>query len=253
MTMRVRAIGAILAVFAEFTLFGIAHAQLGALDYQLRANRYEGVRRLPRSGFDIELLSARVDFRDVSERLSDRLHVGFYLSEPTEVHLVVRELDYKHYYWLDRAVPSTPWQAGVWNVFAWPTSDVIQQLKGLTPEDLGVVVRLGRGEPTADEMVAPAVLYQSQYPSEVKGYVFVFRARYSATIKAMIFTSRGEDAVFRRDLGRQIGGRPFTIKWELPGDQIAPGTYKLVLSGHLLRNNDPVKQTVRFHHERRAP
>ncbi len=40
----------------------------------------------------------------------------------------VRELDYQHYYWLDRVTPGLPWKAGFDNVFDWPTGDVLQQL-----------------------------------------------------------------------------------------------------------------------------
>src|SRR5450631_2909365 len=67
------------------------------LQYQKRANRYEGIKPKPVSGFDIELLSARVDFSDDPEKLGERFHARFFLERPAEVHIVVRELDYKHF------------------------------------------------------------------------------------------------------------------------------------------------------------
>jgi hypothetical protein len=142
-----------------------ANAQ-DVLDYQRRANRYEGIRPKPVSGFDIELLSAQVDFADNRETLGERFHVRFFLKQPANVHLVVRELDYQHHYWLDKVVPKSPWQAGFGNVFEWSTADVMQRLGDLRISDLGVMARLGRDNPSATEEVAPAVFYESQFPTK---------------------------------------------------------------------------------------
>jgi hypothetical protein len=70
--------------------------------YQQRASRFEGIKAKPVSGFDIELLSARVDYKENSEQLGGRLHVRLYLQQGDEAHIVVRELDNQHYYWLDK-------------------------------------------------------------------------------------------------------------------------------------------------------
>lgn len=245
-----RMIGAVLVALSTLNLYKLASAQ-DALGYQLRANRHEGIRPKTVSNFGIELLSARVDYRDRPGQVGDRFHVRFYLAQPTQVYLVVREIDYKHYYWLDKVVPRTPWTIGFGNVFDWPTVDVIKQLKGLTSDELGVVARLEKGEPSADEKVAPVIFYQSQYPTTVKGYVFAFRLRDGAKIKAKLFSADGGSPLYSQDLGNQRGGRPFTVKWEPTANQIA-GDYKLVLSGYGLSTSDPIKQTVRFHHEPRV-
>ena len=34
------------------------------LEYQQRGNRYEGIKSIPVSGYDIELISARVDYNE---------------------------------------------------------------------------------------------------------------------------------------------------------------------------------------------
>ena len=71
-----------------------------------------------------------------------RIRVRFYLEQSTDVHVLVREQEYKTYYWLDRVKPSRPWQHGFENVFEWSTQDVVQALGGLEIYDLGVIVRL---------------------------------------------------------------------------------------------------------------
>jgi hypothetical protein len=99
-------------------------------------------------------------------------------------------------------------------VFDWPTADVIRQLDGLRLYDLGVVARLDKPEPGTIEKVAPVVLYQSQQPTEVRGYVFTFRLRDEAKVKGIVYKESGGEPVFVQDLGRQRGGRPFTVRWD---------------------------------------
>jgi hypothetical protein len=219
-----------------------------ALDYQKRANRFEGVRAKPVSGFDIELLAAQVDYLDNPEKLGERFHVRFFLKRPGEVYLVVRELDYQHYYWLDKVAPKSPWQPGFGNQFDWPTADVVQRLGDLRISDLGVVARLGRENPSAIEEVAPALFFQSQFPTKVEGYVFRFRIREDAKLKGAIYKEEGGEPLFVRDLGRQLGDRPFSFKWEVAASHAAEGTYKLVLSGYLLDTNQKISQVVQFYH-----
>jgi len=225
----------------------VLHAQ-DEVQYQKRSNRYEGIKPKPVSGFDIELLSARVDFSDSSQQLGERFHARFFLERPTQVHIVVRELDYKYFYWLDRVVPQSPWRSGYGNVFDWPTRDVVRQLDGLGISDLGVVARLEREGPSAVEQVAPVVFYQTQFPSKVTGYVFHFRLREDAKVKGVIYKMTGSDAVFTQDLGKQRGNRPFAFKWDVTSPPASEGPYKLVLSGYMLATNDPVSQVVQFYH-----
>ncbi|MGH8578740.1 MAG: hypothetical protein ACREVK_00995 [Gammaproteobacteria bacterium] len=219
------------------------------LDYQKRGNRYEGIKPKPVSGFDIELLSARIDYRDNTDSVGERFQVRFYLEHPAPAHLVVRELDNEHYYWLDKVEPKSPWQPGFANVFDWPTADVIRQLDGLKLYDLGVVVRLDEPEPGAIEHVAPVMLYQSQQPTEVKGYVFTFRLRDEANVKGTVYNESSGKPLFVQDLGRQRGGRPFTVRWGLTATPARAGAYKLVLAGYVLGTNDPVSQVVHFYHQ----
>ena len=221
------------------------------LTYQKRANRSEGIKAKPVSGFDIELLSAQIDYPEHAEKPAERFYARFYLQRPTPVFLTVRELDYKHYYWLDNIEPSSNWRAGFDNVFDWPTKDVVSQLSGLTLADLGTVARLGRAQPQAIERVAPVVFYQSQYPAVVSGYRFAFKLRDDAKIKAMVYADKSSDGIAVQSLTPQRGGRPFWIKWDIAGTATPEGDYKLVVSGYVLNTNDPINQIVQFYHKPR--
>jgi hypothetical protein len=218
------------------------------LQYQKRANHYEGVRARPVSGFDIELLAAQAAYADDAEKIGERFHVRFFLTRPRAVHLVVRELDYRYFYWLDRVQPESPWRAGFANVFSWSTAEVVRQLRDLRISDLGVVVRLDRATPSAIEEVAPALFYQSQFPAGIRGYVFHFRLREEAMLRAAIFKDTGTEPIWSAPSVRRTAGRPFSYKWDLAEGGPPEGAYRLVLSGYVLSTNDPISQVVRFHH-----
>ncbi|MCC7546285.1 MAG: hypothetical protein IT532_00820 [Burkholderiales bacterium] len=234
-------------VLAALALSPALHAQ-DSLQYQKRDNRFEGIKPKPVSGFDVELLAAQIDYHEDAPDLGERLHARFYLDRQRSVNLVVRELDYKHYYWLDRVEPHDPWRAGFGNTFEWPTGEVLKQLRGLQPHDLGVVARLDKPNPSADEAVAPVVLYQSDPPRSADSYVFYFRVREESVLKASIFPESGDRAVFSQDFGRQAGGRPFAVKWT-GASAVPAGRYRLVLRGFVSSTNDPIVQVVRFYHQ----
>ena len=62
------------------------------LQYQKRGDRFEGVRAGGVSGYDVELLSARVESSALPATWPDTAAVSFFLPESTPVHLVVRQL-----------------------------------------------------------------------------------------------------------------------------------------------------------------
>ena len=221
------------------------------LAYKKRANRSEGIKAKPVSGFDIELLSAQVDYPEPTDKLHERFYARFFLERPAPVFLTVRELDYKYYYWLDNIEPRGNWRTGFDNVFDWPTNDVISQLPGLTINELGTVARLDSPQPRAIERVAPVIFYQSEYPAEVKGYRFAFKLRGDAKIKAMIYPENGGEGILVQSLAPQRGGRPFWIKWDATSPFVSRGAYKLVVSGYMLNSNDPLNQVVHFRHQPR--
>jgi hypothetical protein len=239
-----------LAFCAAFVLLGISTYPASAdeaLRYGPRVNRHEGVRAKPVSGFGVELLSAIVAVRDRPEDLGDYWRVRFFLPRRDDVHIVVRELDYKEYYWLDKVDPPRPWKQGYENVFSWPTADVVRPL-GLRISDMGVVARLGQEEPGAVEKVAPAVFYQSRFPRNVSAYLFHFKVRETSQLNWAIYQMQGGTRVASGESWRQGGGRPFSVKWDVTSSSIQEGAYRLVLSGYVLSNNDRISQVVEFYH-----
>ena len=168
------------------------------LKYQDRGNRHEGIKPSPVSGYDIELISLRADFKEEAEKLPDQFKLKFYLKEISEVYLTVRELDFKYYYWMDQVQPQQPWQAGFSNVFEWPTREVIQHqpLKSMEMYDLGVVVRLERSIPSIVERVAPVILYHSHFPKAIEGYLFTFKTNGDANLTTSIFKEGASDPTF---------------------------------------------------------
>ena len=132
------------------------------LQYQQRGDRYEGIKPKPVSGYDIELISVLVDYQEPfeSEGFPNRVKLRFYLDRDETVHLTVRELDYRTYYWLDKVQPDEPWKQGIQNVFTWSADSVITNLnKQLKPTldlyELGALVRLDTPTSSTIENVAP--------------------------------------------------------------------------------------------------
>lgn len=218
------------------------------LDYQKRAGRSEGRKPKPVSGFDIELLSAHIAYQDAVSTMGEHYQIRFFLDEVRPVHLLVREVDYRHFYWLDKVEPESPWTTGFSNVYRWPTADVIRHLKDLSLYDLGVVVRLNDAEPRAEQTVAPVLLYQSHHPAQVSGYEFVFKLREAAEMKGAIYQASTGRLIVEQDLGKQVGDRPFAVQWDLHDFPAEEGRYKLVVKGYMLRNNNSVAQVVHFYH-----
>lgn len=220
-------------------------AQRG-IEYQNRGNRYEGIKPRPVSGYDIELISALVDYREETERIPQRFKIKFYLDQPSEVHITVRELDYKYYYWMDKVKPPENWRCGFDNVFEWPTEDVVQRLEEMKMYDLGIVARLGKQVPSKVEQVAPIIFYHSHYPPIIEGYLFTFKTGSNARLACYVYKEETEDLVYTQHFRRVQGGRVFTLRWHSP--DAAEGFYKIVIRGYLWYTNDPIDQTVRFYH-----
>lgn len=183
------------------------------LSYQPRDNRSEGIKPKPVGGYDLELLSVLADFREAASELPPTLPVRFFLKEPTPVSLTVREQRYKDFYWLDQVVPTSPWNAG-FNEFSWPTGDVLRQVDHRFPiENLGVLARLKKDGPSADELVAPAILYHTRLPSAVAAYLFTMKPASDARMKIQVFTATGDTAVWESAVPLAAGDQPVLMRW----------------------------------------
>lgn len=216
------------------------------LQYQNRGDRYEGVKLKPVSGYDIELISVLADYREPISEMPDQLKLKFYLRDAAAVQLIVRELDFRAYYWLDRVRPETAWAAGFENQFVWSTEVVLRPL-GLNMYDLGVLARVGYDAPRLVERVAPAILYHSSPPEMIQGYLFTLKTSGDARLSCSIYPAEGEEPITTQVFRRKRGGRPFTFHWVAAS--AAPGRYRLVVSGFNLRDNQRFDQTVEFDHE----
>lgn len=217
------------------------------LEYQNRGNRYEGIKHKPISGYDIELISAIADYKEPVTYFPARFRIKLYLNRAENVFLTIRELDYKHYYWMDKIKPATSWKSGFDNMFSWPTKTVIQNLESLNLYDLGVVARLGQPEPRQKEDIAPLILYHSKLPTEVTGYLFTFKTSNDARLSASVHKHVSAEAIFTQNFLRQPANRPFTVHWNSSG--IAEGDYTLIVGGFFLNTSDEIMQTLHFYHQ----
>ena len=225
------------------------HAQLD-LQYQQRGDRYEGVKPKPVSGYDIELISVLADYQEPvePEGFPKRVTLRFYLPGDEAVHLTVRELDYRAYYWLDRVQPVEPWKPGFQNEFTWPTDPVLSQLSPkLALYEIGALVRLNSATSSTIENVAPAVLYHTESPTQIDGYRFTMKTGEDARLIATIIQQDSGQEMDVQKFRRKRAGRPFTIQWDAKA--APPGSYALKITGFSLSTNQSITKEIHFYHQ----
>lgn len=214
------------------------------LQYQNRGNRYEGLRPKPVSGYDIELLSALIDYREPNSTWPQALRLKFYLPSDELTFVTVRQPRPRTtYYWLDKVVPATPWRPQAFNEFTWPTEPVLRKLNLAILEDLGAVVRLRQEGPSKRERIAPAALFHTQPPTAASGYRFTFKTNGTAYVTCKIY--RSDNEVDRRPQNRERAGSPFTVSWDAKGKP--EGEYRLELSGYFDNNIELAKEVIFYH------
>lgn len=230
---------------------GQGHAQDG-LEYQNRGHYFEGIRPSPVSGFDIELLSSLVEHAGQPRTLPNALTLSFFADPAEAISLTVREVDNSHFYWLDRIKPETPWAGGRTNSFRWDTRQVLQRMAPpLRIADLGVLVRVGRAEPSADEHILPAALVADPQPVTVAAYRFTFKPCCDANVSCSLHAQNVDAALVTQLFRRTPGGRPFSCR--IDAATLAAGAYRLVLVGYLTETNQRIHQVVRFSHRPTLP
>ena len=238
-------------ILAAAVLSGSALAQSN-LDYRNRGNRFEGVRPLPVSGYTIELLSFRATYDEPLPAGSTPplYRMRFFLEKPAPAYVVVREVENKHSYWLDKVRPPTPWGPGFANAFEWSTRDVIDQLPGLKLYDLGVTVRVANEMPSDVETVAPVILYHSVLPGAISGYEFALKTNATARLEFSVERSDGTAVTptpTPRIVPRWSYGVPLQVIWD--ASRAAAGEYRLKVTGRVLENNDKFGKEIRFFHQ----
>ncbi|HZF10383.1 MAG TPA: hypothetical protein VFE33_16455 [Thermoanaerobaculia bacterium] len=173
------------------------------------------------------------------------MRLKFFLPAAEPAFIIVRQPRPKTtYYWLDKVVPPAPWRPGAFNEFTWPTEPVLRNLPSVTPDDLGVVVRLHQEDPSKQETVAPAALFHAQPPSAASGYRFTFKTNGAAHVTGKIY--RGDKEVYQRPQNQEKAGSPFTLSWDTKGQP--EGEYRLELSGYYDENNLQLAKEVLFYH-----
>ncbi len=221
------------------------------LQYQRRGDRYEGIKPKPVSGYDIELISALVDYQEPTktEEFPSQVKLRFYLPQHDQsAHLTVRELDYRAYYWLDNVDPPEPWKPGFQNVFAWPAGPVLKQLTpALDLYELGALIRLDTATSSTVEQVAPVVLYHTNPPSQINGYRFTLKTGEDTRLLAKIVQQATGHNMTVQKFRRKRAGRPFTIQWDAVD---APsGPYALKITGFSLSTNQSITKEIHFFHQ----
>ncbi len=206
----------------------------GEIEYADRGSYWEGVRAQPANSFGVELLSAIAVVGPSSEDFPAALTLRFFLGAPGSVAITVREVNNRHYYWLDQ-VQSQGWRQYEWNEFTWPSKGVLQPLNfqnHLDPiriYDLGVVVRLGPLEPSFEEHVAPAFIHAAgQSFPKIAAYVFTFKvAKTVSTPRCLVVDEASGKTVYSQPLARLQPGVPFACTW--PFNAAPTGTYRLAV------------------------
>src|SRR5207302_738966 len=169
-----------------------------ALLFQDRGDRYEGLRTLAVGGFDVELLSARVDGaiptapQGVPSRRrgwADAARLRFYLPEtekPEMVRVTVRQLrSGTTYYWLNQV--KSKWQPRAVNGYEWSTATVLKNLDNVRLEDLGATVRIANDDlPEPFERVLPVVLFEQQPLEVARFYRFSLKTNGRAKVTARV-------------------------------------------------------------------
>jgi hypothetical protein len=230
--------------------------------YQRRGERDEGVRTVAVGGQDIELVSARIDGPKLpgtspsvpAPAWSDSVKARFYLPESGGAYLAVRQLrSQSTYYWLSLPAKDDESLAGGWramatNEYAWPTSTVLANLKDVTLDDLGAVVRLGQAGDSNIQRVLPVALYTHDSIDSVDAYRFTWRPLIRVNVTADVYARGGDSrpSLLNRPAKWEDAGSPFTILWK-PGN--APeGWYRLVLAGYFQNNRKLDREVVFYHH-----
>ncbi len=213
------------------------------LDYRDRDDRWEGIKRRPIRGHDVELLGARVESPLAASSELEDLSVRFFLESQDEVYLTLRERNLAKNYWLDRARPPEAWRPKAANVFTWPSGDVLKPL-GLEPSDLLVLVRLATDTPGSRERVAPA-MFPAAAGGRVTGYRFTFKTNDPAKIGYRLLDPQGTQIASGEQRPRPAG-LPFDVRW--PAGDRPEGRYSLLLEGYFVADNTPIVQEVEFFH-----
>jgi hypothetical protein len=191
---RLRPSGALHALACVLLLLPAASssAQSSAYAYRQRGAGdslwYEGIANEPRAG-SLSLLSFTIGRLGAANpaAVDGRLQVRFFSPSQVNARITVRELQSVKSYQLDA---DRRWRPA-WNLFAWPTSAVIQPV-AVDVRNLGVVVT---SHPGISGTVFPALFADPRPGARISGYTVVVRSKYTcAPLVAMLFHAVSEQS-----------------------------------------------------------
>ncbi len=219
------------------------------LSYKDRGNRCEGVHPQNVSSYEIELISAMA-YREQAKKLPKffDLKIKFCLPKRrNDIYVKVRELEYEHFYRMDK--PNISLNKGCGNFFEWSNKTVIEKLTGLKISDLGALVRLGNQSSSIEEEVAPVIFYHGSSPNKISEYSFIFETNRDAKFKYFIIDEKAGKEIVPKKKRHLLtkSNKPFKIKWKNASSS-RNGFYTLNLEGHFANNGDEIYQSVRFYH-----
>lgn len=225
------------------------------LQYSQRKGGYsEGIRTKWATGeAGLALVAAMVDHSDPDAQLPSSYRALFYLPAEADVYLAIREVEPVYFYWLEpEAALRRAWKAGRIQ-FQWNTQEVIKELDyrrtKLRLDSLGAVARLhapSAGKADKLDEVLPVVLYHSRPPSRAESYRFVFRPEFKSKLTYRLLRKGSDRVLQKQEFEIALGDRPNEFLADLRGQP--DGVYRIVASGHAIRDNAPVYKEVRFHH-----
>ena len=239
----------VVIAFIALTIPGASLADeeaTSATRYTDRSNRWEGLQRIPTSGTSIALQSFLSYAQPAT--LSDTLNltVRFYLQRDASAFLKAtekRRSGASHY---QMRPFETSWRSG-WNEFSpWPAREVLVPL-GITPERLGVLVRLDSDRQGSGH-VSPAILYATSYPPAISSYEMTFLP--NVTLSDVSYTLTNTQTGMKAASGQMknvAANVPFDLVLDLSGQPA--GEYRMLIKGQELgRTKGPSRQYF-FYHE----
>jgi hypothetical protein len=238
---------------------GILAAVLGAFGqavvrYSDWGNRFEGQRETPHAAPNYELRGFFAYREDYPLAKETRLRVRFFVPpEESAAFLEAQEVNEEKQYHMEPKDGSFRTLPGAWSEFApWPVKDVLLPL-GLTPEKLAVVVHLRTPSEYGEEL-APAVLYESQFPREVKNYTVYWSS--TLRLKQLEYGIYGGGPArplteFRQQDGSTMIEPEQVVHLHIDAGGLAYGWCTIRLRGRYVNRNDPLLAEYRFYHKGR--
>ena len=242
-------------IFGSLLLFFfsmIAARAMQSLHWKDRGNYYEGIKERKKEAH-LELISAAIfhkeELNNTSAPSLNNVKMKFFIPEDDTVFISVRTFSRHTNYWMQPK--QKRWERN-WNFFSWSRKLVLNHLK---PEpqlqDLGAVALIG-GE--YSDTLAPIVLYQTQPPSQITAYRFIFRPPDTGDLLEFewICHKLGENppvGEWKSRPDRIPGGTPLVFLWDCAN--MDEGWYQLIMKGRLeFRARDSkVNKTYRLYHQ----